>query len=311
MTQSNTAQPSDSSNHRKPRFNASDVAIFVVFPLLFLGGFLLFIHLKRSAADPNLRLIAQVTDDISVELVAVASQSRHKDGSIRWWKPNGLPADDIKDDSKGTSSGSSAPGFYFLYQFNDDRSGEDIIIGASPSHGAGCGWFRNDDEKTITVTTPAKPDIWNTVESVVRIATEGNQYVGELTPEHPQLSTSIGGKPANIAVLSGRDLEKVTMYRPSPCVLKITEPLWKVNSQFSVEVFDEAGNLDKSITNIVGERDRKHEHLYFFNSRTWSRIVIHRTVYDIHVKFEGISSQLDSITSPKVGEISRLKDRRQ
>ena len=288
MAQSDITERSDSTNNRKSRFNASDIAIFVLFPMLLLGGFLLFVHLKRTAADPNLRLIAQVTDDISVELVAVASQSRQKDGSIRWWKPNGLPADGIKDDPKGTIWGSADPGFYFLHKFSDDRSGKHIILGGLSSNGCASSSHRNDDEKSITVNTTAKPDIWSSVTSIVRIATEGNQYVGELTPEHSQHSTSVGGMPANIAVLSGQALKNATMYRPSPCVLKITEPVWKTNSQFSVEVYDEAGNVDKSVTNILGGY-REHENLYFFNSRKWSRIVIHRTVYDIQVKFEGIS----------------------
>ncbi len=315
MTQSNTAEPSDSTSNRKRSFNASDVAIFVVFPLLLLGGFLLFMHLKRSAADPNLRLIAQATDDISVELVAVASQSRQRDGLIKWWKPNGLPADGIKDDPKATIPGSSAPGFYFLYKFNDDRSGKDIIIGGLPSNGGGCAWWRNDDDSSITVTTTAKPDIWNSVESIVRISTEGNQYVGELTAQNSKISTSIGGLFASVEVLSGRQLNQWTKFHNSSRVLLISEPIWKFRSSFTVEVFDKTGKEDTSVSLELGEKhgetNNQFLYFYYFNSPAWSKIVIHRTVYDIQVKFEGISSQLDSITAPKVGEISRLKDRLQ
>ena len=79
-----TIEEPQSQQNRKPRFNKWDLAIFVLLPLLLLGGFLLFMSMKRAAADPNLRLIAQVSDDIFVELVAVATQSRQKDGSIRW-----------------------------------------------------------------------------------------------------------------------------------------------------------------------------------------------------------------------------------
>ena len=84
------------------------------FPLVLLGGFLLFMHLKRNSADPNLRLVAQFSDDISVELVAVATQSRQKDGSIKWWKPNGLPALDIREDPFGSKAGTGQTGFCFL-----------------------------------------------------------------------------------------------------------------------------------------------------------------------------------------------------
>jgi hypothetical protein len=94
------------------------------------------------------------------------------------------------------------------------------------------------------------------VNAGVRISTEGDQYVGELTPGNAKLSTLVGGRAATIEVLSGKALTDVTQFRASPCVLKITEPImseWKVNSTFSVEVFDEAGKKDPSITMTVGQ----------------------------------------------------------
>jgi hypothetical protein len=39
----------------------------------------------------------------------------------------------------------------------------------------------------------------------------------------------------------------------------------------------------------------------------WNSIVIHRTVYDAHVMFESVSAQLDSITFPRIGEISKVR----
>ncbi len=55
---------------RRSIFKLGDVLIFVVFPIVLILGFLLFQWWRKTSADPNLRLIAQVTDDISVELVA-------------------------------------------------------------------------------------------------------------------------------------------------------------------------------------------------------------------------------------------------
>jgi len=302
----NTTEEPQSQQNRKPRFNKSDVAIFVVFPLVLLACFLLFMHMKRAAADPNLRLIAQVSDDISVELVAVASQSRQKDGSIKWWKPNGLPAPEIEDNPKGTTFGTADPGFYFLYKYNDDRPLGKIIFG----HFLGCSAsYHDESKKSVVAIGNAKPDIWNTVQSAVGISTHGTLEFGELTPEHPKLSTTAGGLFATAEVLSGNELENVTKFRRSPCVLKIIEPGWKGNSQFSVEVFDEADKQDTSVSMELGPINNEYHHLYYFNSRTWSTIIVRRTVYDVRVKFEGISSQFDSITSPRVGEITKLKDK--
>lgn len=306
--------PATTPANRKPRFNKWDLAIFLVLPLVLLGGFLLFMHLKRTAADPNLRLIAQVTDDITVELVAVASQSRQNDGSVKWWKPNGLLALDIREDPYGSKAGTGQTGFCFLYTYSDERPGKNAVVRGSAATVAD-EWSMtrvSDDGKTVVVTTNATPDIWSSFNSGVRISTEGIQYVGELTPERAKLTTSVGGPFATAQVLDGEELSSVTGFHPSPGVLRITEPIEterKINSQFSVEIFDEAGKTDTSISMELGQRNNEYQHMYYFNSRTWSRIVIHRTVFDVRVTFDGIASQPDSITSPRVGEISRLRDK--
>ena len=306
----NTIEEPQSQQNRKPRFNKSDIAIFVIFPAMLVVSFLLFMHFKRTAADPNLRLIAQVSDDISVELVAVASQSRQKDGSVKWWKPNGLPALGIEDNPKGTTFGTADPGFYFLYKYNDDRPQGKLILGHFSSSGAGCSYSHDETTKSVVAIGNAKPDIWNSVQSAVGISTQGTLDFGELTPEHPKLSTTAGGLFATAEVLSGKELENVAQFRRSPCVLRITEPTGIGNSKFEVEVFDDAGKQDTSVLMELGSNDNAYyQHLYYFNSRTWSKVIVKRTVYDVRVKFEGISSQFDSITSPRVGEISKLKDK--
>ncbi|HQX51942.1 MAG TPA: hypothetical protein PLY87_21940 [Planctomycetaceae bacterium] len=304
-----TIEEPQSAQNRKPRFNKSDIAIFVIFPAVLVAGFLLFMRLHRTAADPNLKLVAQVTPDISVELVAVASQSRQKDGSIKWWKPNGLPASGIEDNPKGTTFGTADPGYYFLYKYKDDRPGGKLLLGHFLSGGQGCSFYSDETKKTVVAIGNAKPDIWNTVQLAFGLSTQGILEFGELTPEQPKLSAIVGGLIATAEVLSGKQLENVVKFRPSPCVLKITESGWKGNSHFSVEVLDEAGKQDTSVSMELGSNNNEYQHLYYFNSPTWSKIIIHRKVYDVHVKFECISSQFDSITSPCVGEISKLKDK--
>ena len=89
---------------RHSAFKRGDVLIFVVFPIALILGFLLFLWWRKTSADPNLRLVAQVTDDISVELVAVASQNQAIAGPKIWWKPNGLPAPQVKENAAGKSN---------------------------------------------------------------------------------------------------------------------------------------------------------------------------------------------------------------
>lgn len=297
---------------RHSAFERGDVLIFVVFPIILILGFLLFLWWRKTSADPNLRLVAQVTDDISVELVAVASQNQANAGPTIWWKPNGLPASGLNEKATGKTFGGSDPHFHFLYHFKDQRPGKNAVVTAAG--GSACVSSETGDSssgKHVLVGTHAKPDFWNSVNAGVRISTEGNQYVGELTPGNAKLSTLVGGRAATIEVLSGKALTDVTQFRASPCVLKITEPImseWKINSTFSVEVFDEAGENDPSMTKTVGQRNSNdYEHLCYFNCVKWSRIVIHRTVYDVHVTFESVSAHLNALASPRIGEVSNVR----
>jgi hypothetical protein len=114
---------SPEQNEGRSAFKRGDVLIFVVFPIVLILGFLLFLGWRKTSADPNLRLVAQVTDDISVELVAVASQNQSNAGPTIWWKPNGLPASDVKEKATGKTFGGSDPHFHFLYHFKDQRLG--------------------------------------------------------------------------------------------------------------------------------------------------------------------------------------------
>ena len=304
---------STDQNNGRSAFKRSDVLIFVVFPLVLILGLLVFLSWWKTSADPNLRLVAQVTDDISVELVAVASQNQSNAGPTIWWKPNGLPASDVKEDARGRTTGSRDPGLYFLYHCKDKRLGKNAVV-SGPATGSGgsiSDALKGGNGKQITVITNAKPDFWNSVNAGMRISTEGKQHVGELTPGNARLSTLVGGRAATIEILSGKALTDVTQFRASPCVLKITEPImseWKINSTFSVEVFDEAGEKDPSMTKTVGQRNSNdYEHLCYFNCVKWSRIVIHRTVYDVHVTFESVSAQLNALTSPRIGEVSNVR----
>ena len=262
---------SPDQNEGRSAFKRGDVLIFVVFPIVLILGFLLFLWWPKTPADPNLRLVAQVTDDVSLELVAVASQNQAIAGPKIWWKPNGLPAPQVKENAAGKTTGGPDPGFCFLYHFKDKRPGKNTaataVAGTSGSSMSET--IKGGNGKQIILFTDAKPDFWNSVNAGVRISTEGDQYVGELTPGNAKLSTLVGGRAATIEVLSGKALTDVTKYHASPCVLEITEPImseWKINSMFSIEVFDEAGKKDPSITMTVGQYNNSNDyyHRYYF-----------------------------------------------
>jgi hypothetical protein len=162
-------------------------------------------------------LVAQVTDDISVELVAVARQDQSIAGPKIWWKPNGLPAPEVKENAAGRTTGSPDPGFCFLYHCKDKRPGKNAEV-SGPAAGSGSSMsetLQGGNGKQIIVFTNAKPDFWSSVDAGMRISTEGDQYVGELTPGNAKLSTLVGGRAATIEVLSGKALTDATPTSPT------------------------------------------------------------------------------------------------
>jgi hypothetical protein len=295
-------------------FKSGDVLIFIVFPIVLILGFLLFLWWRKTSADPNLRLVAQLTDDISVELVAVVRQNQAKSRTAVWWKPNGLPASDVSENPKGRTTRTRDPGFYFLYHYIDDRTEATNAV-VKDVAGSWVSWISETRESgrgtCVVVAANAKPDVWNSVDTGVRISTEGKQYVGELTLGNAKLSTLVGGRAATIEVLSGKALSDATKFRASSCVLEITEPIVPEgdnSSWFDVEVFDDAGAKNPLIgPSFLKLNSEKYQQRFYFNSVDWSRIVIHRTVYDVHVTFESVSAQLNSMTSPRIGEISNAR----
>jgi hypothetical protein len=223
----------------------------------------------------------------------------------------------VKEKAARKTTGGPDPGFCFLYHFKDKRPGKNTaataVAGTSGSSMSET--LKGGNGKQIILLTDAKPDFWSSVNAGVRISTEGDQYVGELTPENAKLSTLVGSRAATIEVLTGKALTDVTKYLASPCALEITEPSmseWKINSMFSIEVYDEAGEKDpsvsmQSVSMQVGPQRNDYQHLYYFNCVNWSRIVVHRLVYDAHVTFESVSAQLHTLTSPRIGEVSNVR----
>ena len=69
------------------------------------------------------------------------------------------------------------------------------------------------------------------------------------------------------------------------------------------------GKKDLSNKMTIGQQNNSDYRHRFFNCVAWSRIVMHRTVYDGHVMFESVSAQLDSITFPRISEISKVRNK--
>ncbi len=122
-----------------------------------------------------------------------------------WWKPNGLPASEVKEMGKRKTFGGSDHHFYFLYHIKDQRLGKNAVV--TGAGGSGCvssETGHSGSGKHVIVGTNAKPDFWNSVDARVRISTEGDRYVWELTSENGKLSTLVGGRAATIEDLKGQ-----------------------------------------------------------------------------------------------------------
>lgn len=288
-------------------FKRGDVAIFIGLPLLLAAGFGAFYWWRQHSADPNLRLIAQVTDDIAVELVAVAQYTGQTTPYTKWWKPNGLPAEGIVEDAAGMSLwGDHVNQRLFLVRVSERRSTVEPAVRGLLLTGNSVAGSSSDNGKTAIVVAEVSPTMLSTLPFGVKLASLGRQAVGVLTPEMRSMTSVVHGQHALIEVGNSRDTS--TGY--GPWAVKVTETiseggrasLWQIHAR------------DKSGQFIKKEKDetKSGPNCTYWDLRRaddWATITVERTMYDKEVVFDGVSAFEGSFTSPRVDYVGPVRSK--
>ncbi len=298
---------------RHSAFKRGDVLIFVVFPIVLILGFLIFRWWPRTPADPNLRLVAQVTDDISVELVAVAQYTGQKTPYTKWWKPNGLPAQGIVRDAAGMSLlGDHANDRLFLFRVYDRRPTVGLTLRGLGLAGGLVNASTSDDGKTVLVFATVAPTMFSESSCGVTVTSLGQQQVGVLTRDTQKLELVVHGQHASIEIgktaslVSERDRKAKSIW-----TVRITEATSNhgMNSSWRIEAQDKTGRSIKSDGFTQQFVPGPLCHYWQLEGTDWDTVTVERKVYDKEVIFDGVSAYEGSFTSPRVDYVGPLRSR--
>jgi hypothetical protein len=295
---------------RHSAFKRGDVLIFVVLPVVLILGFLVFRWWPKKPADRNLRLVAQVTDDISVELVAVAQYTGQQTPYTKWWKPNGLPAEGIVRDAAGMSLwGDHANDRLFLFRVSDRRPTVGLTLRGLMLTGNIANASTSDDGKTVIVFATVAPTMFSESSCGVTVTSLGQQQVGALTRDTQKLESVVQGQHASI------EIGKTTSLVPeghrkakSIWTVRITEATLNdgMNSGWRIDARDKTG---RSINSFVFTQflPSPLRHCWQLEGDDWATVTVERTVYDKEVVFGGVSAFEGSFTSPRVDYVGPVR----
>ena len=308
-----TASAANSDERKRySAFKRGDVLIFVVSPIALILGFLLFLWWRKTSADPNLRLVAQVTDNISVELVAAAQHTGQSTPYTKWWKPNGLPAEGMVEEAPGIALGETLPNTrLFLFGVSERRpSVEPALSGLILTGNTVCTDRRGDGKTAIVVATIA-PTMFSTSSCGVKVASLGRQNVGVLTPEKSSFDSTVHGQFAVIEI--GKTVDLVPEERRNPrsiWAVKITEEASDPNrtSNWRVEARDKTGRWMEKESVYHGSPGPICDY-WQLDGDDWATVTVERTVYDKEVVFDGVSAFEGTLTSPRVDYVGPVRSK--
>jgi hypothetical protein len=311
MLMTDSATNSDEGK-RHSAFKRGDVLIFIVFPIVLILGFLLFQWLRKTYADPNLRLVAHVTDDISVELVAVTQHTGQSTSYTKWWKPNGLPAKGIVEEAPGIALGKTMPDTrLFLFGVSERRPSVEPALSGLILTGNTVGTDRSSDGKTAIVVATIAPTMFSTSSCGLKVASLGRQNVGVLTPEKPSFDSTVHGQFAVIEI--GKTVDLVPEERRNPrsiWAVKITEEASDQNrtSSWRIEARDKTGRwMEKE--SVYHSSPGPICDYWQLEGDDWATVTVERTVYDKEVVFVGVSAFEGSLASPRVDYVGPVRSK--
>jgi hypothetical protein len=291
-------------------FKRGDVLIFVVFPIVLILGFLLYLWWHKTSADPNLRLVAQVTDDISVELVALAQHTGQSTPYTKWWKPNGLPAEGIAAEASGIAQGGTLPSIrLFLLGVVERRESVEPALSGLILEGNFVGTSPSNDGKTAIVVAAVSTGTFSRSSCGVKVASLGHQKVGVLTAEMPSFESVVHGRHALVEIGKTADLvgEKDRNAK-SVWAVRITETGtdYEGKSSWRIEARDLSRRwIEKHWDS--GPFPGPIRDYWQLEGDDWAKITVSRTVYDKEVVFDGVSAFEGSLTSPRVDYVGPMR----
>ena len=303
---------SHETEQRRPVFPKGDLFWFLVLPLLMAAAYFGYRSYQQSNVDPNLQLVARFSDDVSIELKAIAFNSNFGTPRNRWWKPNGLDFPEFKPNASIGRAATTPPEVARTLVFEINNKSETQLkfrTKLRTTNRRGDWWSTTSQkESLIYMTCPVNEGYFAANDFTIEMATRGTQTVGRLTPDKPKVEVVLAGVNATLETVKSEDGESLeVMLSGPPGVNLSTQPLLKrlaMMSQIRLNCsFEPAAKPVEAEPNFSRkEYTQPFECKFFWRipKQNWLQIEINFIDYDQIAEFQDVSVTPGVITTPRV-----------
>ena len=294
------------TENRRPAFQKSDLFWFLVLPLLMAAAYFGYRYFQQSNADPNVRLVAQFSDDVSVELKGLAFRSAIGAPTTSWWKPNGLDFPVFKPNL--SSFGKKTPDAERVVVFEIDDTTETkprFRIKPKIPPGTSAVWTTSNEGAFVFLMCPVHEGYFASNDFIVEMATRGMQTVGHLTPDKRSTEVSVAAMSLRFEIIDfddGKEWEIILEFPHSAAPLVML-------GQIDCKLLQRDGKQKSSSERGLRFNSGRNGQVCYwsFPKSDWTDVEITFVDYDRIAEFRNVSVTPGVITTPSVIEPRSIK----
>ncbi|MEJ7594190.1 MAG: hypothetical protein WKF77_21840 [Planctomycetaceae bacterium] len=295
---------SNEIENRRRLFSRGDLFWFLLLPLIMGVGYFGFRYYQNKNADPNLRLVAKFSDNVSVELKAIAFRSAVGKPGSGWWKPNGLAFPEFKPDTSFFGATTTpAVECVVVFEINDTSKMQPefrVRPKLKPRRKSATSWSSTMQDSFIFMTCPVDEGYFASNGFIVEMATHGTQSIGHLTPDKTSTDVSVAGMSLRLEVIASEDGTEWEIIMNGPPRATQFGMQNQIQCTLSRAGTPTVASIDRG-TNY-GSKHRNDEIWWAFPKSDWTDIEITFIDYDRIAEFDAVSVSPGVMTSPRVVE---------
>lgn len=293
---------SDETENRRRLFSRSDLIWFLLLPLFMGVGYFGFRYYQTKNADPNLRLVAKFSDNISVELKGIAFRSAVGKPGNGWWKPNGLAFPEFSPDTGDGPLRTPNSQRVCAFEINDaSETHPRFRVRPKPRRNSATAWGSTMGDSFIFLTCAVDEGYFASNGFIVEMATHGTQSIGHLTPDKTWTDVSAAGISLRLEVIASEDGTEWEIIMNGPPRATQFGMQNQIQYKLSRANTPKVATIDRG-TNYRSKH-RAGEIWWAFPKSDWTDIEINFIDYDRIAEFDAVSVNSGVITHPHVEEV--------
>ena len=302
-----SAALSSETENRRKLFSRGDLFWFLLLPLFMGVGYFGFRSYQNTNADPNLRLVAQFSDNVSVELKGIAFLGDVGKPGTRWWKPNGLAFPEFSPDLAYGPSLTPNSERVCVFEINDANETQPRFrVRPKPRRNSTSAWGSSIQDSFIFLTCPVDDGYFASNGFIVEMATHGTQSIGHLTPDKTSTDVSVSGMSLRLEVITSEDGTEWEIIMHGPPRATQFGMQNQIQFKLSRASTPKVTSIDRGTK--YASKHRAGEMWWSFPKSDWTDIEISFIDYDWIAEFDAVSVSPGVITNPQVVEPRSTKD---